>query len=256
MTTANPFDLSGKVAIVTGGNGGLGLGMALGLARAGASVAIAARQRAKAEAALAQLAETGVATHFIETNVASRDACFAMAAETAERFGRIDILVANAGVAAVSRSAELAEADWRRTLDINLSGAFFSAQAVHPHLKAVGGGKIVTMGSMTSIFGAAGAPDYGASKGAVVQLTRALAAEWARDNIQVNCILPGWLSSEMGDRARAWPEVDERIVKRTPARRWGEPGDLAGTAVFLCSAASDFVTGTAIPVDGGYSITL
>lgn len=250
----SPFDLTGRVAIVTGGNGGLGLGMALGLAQAGASVVIAARSRAKAEAALVQIAATGAEAHFVESDVARRDSCLAMTEETVSRFGRIDILIANAGIATGGRAAEMPEEDWRRTLDINLSGTFFSAQAVYPHMKSAGGGKIVTIGSMMSIFGSAGAPDYGASKGAVVQLTRALAAEWARDNIQVNCILPGWLSSEMGDRAKNIPGFLDTVVRRTPAHRWGEPSDLAGTAVFLSSAASDFVTGTAIPVDGGYSI--
>jgi 2-deoxy-D-gluconate 3-dehydrogenase len=127
------------------------------------------------------------------------------------RFGRIDILIADAGIAVGRRAVEMPEADWRRTLDINLSGSFFSAQAVHPHMKAAGGGKIVTIGSMMSIFGAAGAPDYGASKGAVVQLTRALAAEWAR-KIQVNCILPGWIASDMGNRAKSWSSAPPRVA--------------------------------------------
>ena len=164
-------------------------------------------------------------------------------------------MIANAGIGEGARPETMDEAMWRRTLDINLSGSFFSAQAVYPHLKAAGGGKLVMLGSMTSIFGAAGAANYAASKGAVVQLAKSLAIAWARDNIQVNAILPGWLVTDMvaDTKARA-PEFDEGIVARTPARRWGEPDDLAGTAVYLCSRASHFVTGTAIPVDGGYAV--
>jgi 2-deoxy-D-gluconate 3-dehydrogenase len=253
---ANPlFDLTGKVAIVTGGNGGLGLGMALGLAKAGASVAIAARRRDKAETALAALGEVGAKTLFVETDVADRAACFAMADTVAAHFGRLDILIANAGIGVGGRPERMSEADWRRTLDINLSGVFFSAQAVHPHLKAAGGGKIVTIGSMTSIFGAAAAPEYSASKGAVVQLTKSLAIAWARDRIQVNAILPGWLVTDMVGYAMEMPGFSDGIVARTPAGRWGAPADLEGIAVFLCSPGSDFVTGAAIPADGGYSIT-
>jgi 2-deoxy-D-gluconate 3-dehydrogenase len=254
---ANPlFDLTGKVAIVTGGNGGLGLGMALGLAKAGAAVAIAARRRDKAETALAALAEAGARTLFVETDVADRAACFAMAEAVAGHFGRIDILIANAGVATGGRPETMSEADWRRTLDINLSGTFFAAQAVHPHLKAAGGGKIVTIGSMMSIFGSPRAADYGASKGGVVQLTRSLAAAWARHGIQVNAILPGWLVTDLiAETKENAPGFSDAIVARTPAGRWGVPADLEGIAVFLCSPASDFVTGAAIPVDGGYSIT-
>jgi 2-deoxy-D-gluconate 3-dehydrogenase len=256
-TGAGPlFDLAGKVAIVTGGNGGLGLGMALGLARAGASVTIAARRRDKAEAALAALAETGAATLFVETDVADRAACFALADEVARHFGRIDILVANAGVVNAGRPESLSEEAWNQTLAVNLSGTFFAAQAVHPHMKAAGGGKIVTIGSMMSIFGSARAPEYGASKGGVVQLTKALAAAWARDRIQVNAILPGWLVTDMVAPLREnFPGFTDAITARTPAGRWGVPADLEGVAIFLCSPASDFVTGTAIPVDGGYSIT-
>jgi 2-dehydro-3-deoxy-D-gluconate 5-dehydrogenase len=250
------FDLTGKVAIVTGGNGGLGLGMALGLAKAGASIAIAARRRDKAEAALADLAAAGAEAMFVETDVADRAACFAMAEAVAARFGRIDALIANAGVAMGGSPERISEADWRRTLDINLSGVFFAAQAVHPHMKAAGGGKIVTIGSVMSIFGSGTAPGYSASKGAVVQLTKSLADGWARDGIQVNSILPGWLVTDMvADVKENAPGFSDAILARTPARRWGEPADLEGIAIFLCSPASDFVTGAAILVDGGYSIT-
>lgn len=249
------FDLTGKVAIVTGGNGGLGLGMAKGLASAGATVALAARRRDKGEAALAELEAMGARALFVETDVASRDSCFAMAQAVAEQCGRLDILIANAGIASGGRPERMSEETWRGTIDINLSGSFFCAQAVHPHLKAAGGGKIVTLGSMTSIFGSAAAVNYAASKGAVVQLTKSLAIAWARDNIQVNAILPGWLATEIvADAKENAPGFSDAILARTPAGRWGDPSDLAGAALFLCSAASDFVTGAAIPVDGGYSV--
>lgn len=255
MARSGMFDLEGKVAIVTGGNGGLGLGMAEGLARHGAAIAVAARRADKAQDAMERLGALGARTLFVETDVADRDSCFAMAQTVADHFGRIDILVANAGIAQGARAAAMTEDIWRRTLDINLSGTFFCAQAVHPHLQAAGGGKIVAIGSMTSIFGSAGAVNYAASKGAVVQLAKSLAIAWARDNIQVNAILPGWVVTDIVAEAKAKaPGFDEAIVSRTPAQRWGVPEDLAGTAVFLCSAASDFVTGTAIPVDGGYAV--
>lgn len=247
------FDLTGRVAIITGGNGGLGLGMARGLATAGASIAIAARRADKAQAALSALADQGITAMFVETDVADRASCFAMADAVAAHFGRIDILIANAGVANGGRPETMDEAAWRHTLDINLSGTFFCAQAVHPHMKAAGGGKIVTIGSMMSIFGMAHGADYAASKGGVVQLARSLAIAWARDNIQVNAILPGWLDTDMIAQSKANAAFSDSIVRRTPARRWGQPRDLEGAAVFLCSAASDFVTGAAIPVDGGYA---
>ena len=250
------FDLTGKSAIVTGGNGGLGLGMALGLAKAGASVAIAARRRDKAETALDALRAIGAQAMFVQTDVADRGSCTAMAETVAEALGGVDILVANAGIGKGGRPETMTEADWRATLDINLSGVFFSAQAVHPHMKAAGGGKILTVGSMMSIFGSPRAPDYAASKGGVVQLTKSLAAAWARDNIQVNAILPGWLTTDIVAEAKAnAPGFSAAIVARTPARRWGEPDDLEGVAIFLCAPASAFVTGAAIPVDGGYAIT-
>ncbi|MCK9541899.1 MAG: glucose 1-dehydrogenase [Novosphingobium sp.] len=249
------FDLTGKVAVVTGGNGGLGLGMALGLARAGASIAVAARNEDKARPALAAIEAAGARALFVGTDVADRQSCLSMAERIADAFGRIDILVANAGLAGVGHPEDMAEEEWRRVLDVNLSGSFFSTQAVHPHMVAAGGGKIILLGSMTSIFGHGGAAHYAASKGGVVQLAKSLAISWARHNIQVNAVLPGWFATDIVAEAKAAsPEFDAAIVARTPARRWGEPRDLEGVAVFLSSPASDFVTGIAIPVDGGYAI--
>ena len=246
-----PFDLTGRVAIVTGGNGGIGLGMAKGLAAAGARVAIAGRNAAKAEAALREI---GVDAFFVSVDVAERASCFAMAEEVVGIAGRIDVLVNNSGMSNRKRPEDLTAEDWHGVLDVNLSGAFFCCQAVHPHLCRAGGGKIVNIGSMMSLFGAPYAAAYGASKGGIVQLTRSLATAWAAQNIQVNAVLPGWIDTDLTAAAREQVEgLDARVVARTPAGRWGHRDDMAGIAVFLASAASDFVTGAAIPVDGGFS---
>jgi 2-deoxy-D-gluconate 3-dehydrogenase len=178
-----------------------------------------------------------------------------MVDEAAEKLGRLDILVNNAGINIRKQPQEYALEEWREVLDTNLTSAFVASQAAYLHMKRAGGGKIVNIGSMMSIFGAAFVAPYGASKGGIVQLTRALACAWARDRIQVNAVLPGWIDTALTQRARQdVAGLHERVLARTPAGRWGEPEDLAGIAVFLCSKASDFVTGTAIPVDGGYSV--
>ena len=246
------FDLSGRVGIVTGGNGGIGLGIARGLAEAGARVVLVARDSIKGTAAVASL---GAGEHlFLAADVTSLEACRRVAAETVERFGRLDILVNNAGIAIRKAPQDYAEAEWRSVLDTNLTSAFFCAQACHPAMKQGGGGKIINIGSMMSLFGAPYAVPYAASKGGLVQMTKALATAWAEDNIQVNAILPGWIDTALTATARAQvPGLSDQVVARTPAGRWGEPDDLAGAAVFLASAASAFVTGTALPVDGGYS---
>lgn len=249
------FDLSGRVGVVTGGNGGIGLGMARGLAGAGAAIVVAARNRAKSEAALAELALVGGKSVFIPLDVADPASCRAMVDEIVERFGRLDILVNNAGMSIRKPPEEYAVEEWRAVLDTNLTGAFVCAQAAYPAMRRNGGGKIINIGSMMAIFGAAYAAAYSASKGAIVQLTRSLATAWAKDNIQVNAVLPGWIDTELTIAAREQvPGLHERIVRRTPAGRWGVPEDLAGVAVFLASSASDFVTGAAIPVDGGFSV--
>ena len=249
------FDLSGRVAIVTGANGGIGLGMAQALAAAGAKVAIAGRDKEKNRQAL----ETLPGALAVEGDLADEKASRAMVDEAAKRLGRLDILVNNAGMNIRKPPQDLPLESWNQVIGVNLTSAFVCSQAAYPHLKraAAGGnsGKVVNTGSMMSIFGAAYLAPYAASKGGIVQLTKALACAWAKDNIQVNAVLPGWIDTAMTRRARVELEgLHERVLTRTPAGRWGEAKDLGGVAVFLCSAASDFVTGTAIPVDGGYSI--
>jgi 2-dehydro-3-deoxy-D-gluconate 5-dehydrogenase len=250
----NPFDLTGRVAIVTGGNGGLGLGMARGLARAGADIAIAARDKAKSQAAVAELSALTSRCRSYPLQVSAADSCRKMVEQVIGDFGRCDILINNAGMNIRKLPEQLSEHEWRDVIDTNLSGALFCAQAVHPHMKAAGRGKIVNIGSMYSVLGAPTVVAYGASKGGLVALTRSLACAWAPDNIQVNAILPGWLDTDLTRRARRQVDgLHDYVLSRTPAGRWGEPDDMAGAAVFLSSAASDFVTGATLAVDGGYS---
>lgn len=248
------FDLQGKVAIVTGGNGGIGLAMAQGLADAGAGTAVVGRNPDKLQAAVAGLCQQGHQAKAYAVDVCDEAAVSGLMAQVAGDFGRLDILVNNAGINIRKQVQDLALSEWQAVLNTNLTSAFLCSRAAYPQLKKRGG-KVINIGSMTSIFGASFAPAYSASKGGIVQLTRALATAWATDQIQVNAILPGWIETELTQKARI--EVDglnERILARTPAGRWGRPQDLAGIAVFLSSAASDFITGTAIPVDGGYSV--
>jgi 2-deoxy-D-gluconate 3-dehydrogenase len=252
---AGLFDLGGKVAIVTGGNGGIGLGMARGLAEAGADIVIVGRNEAKSNAAVAELKQQGSKAISIVVDVTDKAAVAAMVELVVRELGRVDILVNNAGINIRKPPQALEIEEWDRVIGTNLTSAFLCSQAVYPAMKAAGGGKIINIGSMMSIFGASFAPAYAASKGGIVQFTRSCACAWAADNIQANAILPGWIDTDLTKRARA--EIDglhDRVLARTPAARWGASNDFAGIAVFLSSAASDFVTGTAIPVDGGYSI--
>ena len=248
------FDLKGRIAVVTGGNGGIGLGMARGLARQGAHVVIAARNAEKSAAAVRELERVGGQGAAVTVDVADEASVTALMDGVKTRHGRLDILINNAGMNSRKPVHELSLAEWRQVMDTNLSSAFYACQAAYPELRRAGGGKIINIGSMTSIFGVAFASVYAASKGGIVQLSKSLATAWANDNIQVNAVLPGWIDTELTRNARAQVDgLHERVVARTPAGRWGVPEDLAGVAVFLASAASDFVTGTAIPIDGGYS---
>ena len=251
------FDLTRKVAVVTGGNGGIGLGMARGLARAGARVVVAGRNQAKSALAVGELQALGCDAVAIQVDVNDEASVEGLMAAAVQRCGRLDILVNNAGINIRKPAQELALDEWRRVVDTNLTSIFLCSRAAYVHMKRAGGGKVINIGSMLSIFGASFAPAYGASKGGVVQLTKSLAATWAGDNIQVNAVLPGWIDTELTQQARLdVAGLNERVLARTPAGRWGKSDDLAGVAVFLASAASDFVTGTAIPVDGGYSVQI
>lgn len=249
------FDLTGKVALVTGGNGGIGLGMAKGLAAAGAAVMVAGRNADKNRRAAQSL---GVNADAIAADLTQDSGAKAAVAAAVEKFGRLDIVVNNAGTNIRKAPQDYSLEEWHSVLNINLTSMFLCCQAAYPHLRPQNGkkagGKIINIGSMMSIFGASFAAPYGASKGAVVQLTKSLAVAWAPDNIQINAVLPGWIDTDLTKGAREQVAgLHEKVLARTPAGRWGVPDDMAGIAVFLASRASDFVTGTAIPVDGGYS---
>ena len=251
------FDLSGKVAIVTGGNGGIGLGMACGLAKAGADIAIIGRNTEKNKSALQTISNLGRRCISITADVTQGDAVADMATQVATELGSINILVNNAGTNVRKRPEELSEEDWHLVIDTNLTSAFLCAKACYPYMKDADGGKILNNGSMLSLFGSPWGSVYGSSKGGIMQLTRSLATAWAQDNIQVNCFLPGWIDTELTRTARVQiPELNDKVLDRTPAGRWGTIEDMAGVSVFLASPASDFITGTALPVDGGFSIAI
>jgi 2-deoxy-D-gluconate 3-dehydrogenase len=253
--TTSMFDLSGKVAIVTGGNGGIGLGMARGLAEAGAGIAVVGRNEAKSNAAVADLRSRGVKAISVIADVTDKAAVANMVERVSRELGRIDILVNNAGINIRKPPHTLDPEEWDSVIKTNLTSAFLCSQAAYPAMKQAGGGKIINIGSMMSIFGASFAPAYAASKGGIVQFTRSCAVAWAPDNIQVNALLPGWIDTDLTRRAREQIEgLHDKVLARTPAARWGAIADFAGIAVFLSSSASDFLTGTAIPVDGGFSI--
>ncbi|HZY18698.1 MAG TPA: glucose 1-dehydrogenase [Ramlibacter sp.] len=249
------FNLAGKVALVTGGNGGIGLGMARGLARAGAVVVIAGRNAEKSREAAHALRAQGARADAIEADVTDEGEVERLFAQVGERHGALHILVNNAGTTVRKPAHEMSLDEWRHVMDVNLTSAFLCCRSAHGWLRRQGG-KVINIGSMMSIFGAPYAPSYGASKGGIVQFTRSIATAWAADGIQANAVLPGWIDTDLTRGAREQVAgLNERVLARTPAGRWGAPDDLAGIAVFLASPASDFVTGTAIPVDGGYSIT-
>jgi 2-dehydro-3-deoxy-D-gluconate 5-dehydrogenase len=249
------FDLKGKVAVVTGGNGGIGLGMARGLASAGAQVVVVGRNEAKSRDAVKDLEGRGGQAFALSLDVSDEAAVARLVGEVDRRCGRLDVLVNNAGTNIRKPAHEVSLAEWSFVLNTNLTSAFLCSKAAYPVMKRAGGGKIINIGSMMSIFGASFAPAYSASKGGIVQLTKSMAVAWAKDNIQVNAVLPGWIDTELTRKARAEvPGLNENVLRRTPVGRWGTWDDCAGIAVFLAAPASDFVTGTAIPLDGGFSI--
>lgn len=253
------FDLGSRVAVVTGGNGGIGLAIARALGLAGARVAIAARDRNKSDRAVASLAGRGIEALAIDLDMQDEQSIARMIKAAHAAFGRIDMLVNNAGINRTALAHEFSVDDWRQVLETNLIGAYVACREAYPYMKAGGGGKIINIGSVTAGFGSKRSLPYGASKSALEQMTRSLALAWAGDNIQANIILPGWVETEMttGLRDNHDPQIQrirDTITGRIPAGRWARPDDIAGAAVFLASAASDYVTGSVLTVDGGYSV--
>jgi 2-deoxy-D-gluconate 3-dehydrogenase len=252
------FNLMGKTAIVTGGNRGIGKGISHGFASMNCDIVIAARDTKKTGETLQEIRDKyGVEVLGITSDIQYEEQIESMVEETRDVFGRIDILVNNAGINIRKLPHEYNASEWDKVLGVNLRGAFLCSKAVYPSMKACGSGKVINIGSMTSIFGGAKLAPYGSSKGGIVQLTRSLAVAWAQDNIQVNAILPGWIDTDLTRQACIdIPDLNDRVLSRTPMGRWGIPMDLAGTAIFLACGASDFLTGVALPVDGGYSVFL
>jgi 2-dehydro-3-deoxy-D-gluconate 5-dehydrogenase len=253
MAAPNMFDLSGEVAIVTGGNGGIGRGIALGLAQAGATVAILARGAEKNRAVLSELQALGVRALSLVTDVCDRAQLKPALDQVERELGPVSILVNNAGIAVFGGVLTLEPSDWDRVLETNLTSCFMLSRVAAQSMVTRKAGKIINVASEYSFFGTSGVPSYSAAKGGLLQLTKSMAIELAPYNIQVNAIVPGWIETAMTAPLRQTPLYRE-IITRTPAGRFGTPEECAGAAVFLASHASDFVTGAAVFVDGGYRI--
>ena len=250
---SHPFDLTGRLALVTGGGSGLGLAIARGLSAAGARVVINGRNRAKLDAAAVELAAAGADATVSAFDVADEAAVGAAIAEIERVAGPIDILVNNAAVNIRKAFDEYTLAEWRMLQDANFDGPFLVTRAVVPGMKARRCGKIVNICSLASDIGRPNIVAYAASKGGLKMMTRALAVELAPHNVQVNGIAPGFFTTEMNAPLIANAEFSAWVAKRTPAGRWGNPPEIAGAAVFLASAAANYVTGHILYVDGGFS---
>ncbi len=252
-----PFDLSGKVALITGGNSGIGLGMAQAVAQAGANVAIWGTNPAKNEAARAQLEKTGRTILALQCDVGDERAVDAAFAETAAKLGRVDACFANAGVSGRGNPsfAEMTSEEWHRVLRVNLDGAFYSFRAATRHMvERGGGGVLVGTASLAAIEGAARSEHYAATKGGMISMVRGLAVELARHGIRAHSILPGWIETDMTANAVANEKFRERVLPRIPVRRWGSGADFGGIAVYLMSSASSYHTGDTFLIDGGYAL--
>jgi NAD(P)-dependent dehydrogenase (short-subunit alcohol dehydrogenase family) len=255
MGERNPFDLTGKVAVVTGGNQGIGLGLARGVAKAGADVAVWGRDGARNAEAVQQLEGLGVRAAGIGCDVGDEAQVVAASAATLDALGRIDACFANAGFGIAGPFLETSLNDWNRVIRTNLTGAFLTFREVLKHMVARGGGgKLVATSSIGEICGMPRQESYAATKAALSSMVRALAVEFARHDVQVNAILPGWIETPATEGVKDLPALNDAILHRTPARRWGTPEDLEGVAVYLASDASRFHTGDVLRIDGGYMI--
>lgn len=252
MSQSKLFDLTGRVALVTGGNGGLGRALALGFADAGASVAILGRNAEKNKKVLAELQKIGARAIAMEVDITDRAQIEPSVARVVGELGSVDILVNNAGIGLIKPSLEVPVEEWDQVLAINLTACFLMSQAVGRRMAKRKMGKIINISSIYGLFGNAVAPSYSATKGALINLTKSMAIELAPVNVQVNAIVPGYFHTELTDQFRDLPFYHE-LIRRVPSGRWGEPDELAGAAIFLASRASDFVTGTSVVVDGGFA---
>jgi len=254
MGTIKLFDLTGNVAIITGGNGGIGRSIAIGLAKAGASVAIFARNIEKNKKILSELEELGISAMVLNVDVTDRSALEPALKKVEQELGPVSILVNNAGIKSVSGGIiNETEENWNRVIDTQLNAVFLLSKLVAKSMVENKRGKIINIGSMYSFFGSGRIPSYSAAKGAVIQLTKSIAIEMAPHNIQVNAIVPGWIETDMTASLKTLP-INDEVILRTPAGRWGQPDEVIGTAIYLASKASDFVSGETIRVDGGYAI--
>ena len=253
VQAAELFGLSGRVAAVTGGNGGLGRAIALGLAGAGASVAILGRNEDKNGRVLTELEAIGVPAMAVELDVTHREALAPAVDAIEAQLGGIDILVNNAGNVSVSGGVLKEDpADWDSVIETHLNASFLLSKLAAASMKQRDGGKIINIASIYAFFGSSNSPSYAAAKGGMIQLTKSMAIELAKYDIQVNAIAPGWFETDITAPVRELP-MNDKIMARTPAGRWGQPEEIAGAAIFLASKASSFVTGSTIRVDGGIS---
>jgi len=244
------FSLKGKTALITGGSRGLGKAMAIGLAKAGADVAVVGRKRD--QDIVDQIAAQGVRGQFFEHDLADIDGIPALVARVKAEFGKIDILINNAGVQSRHKAAEFPRKDWDFVIGVNMNAVFFMCQEVGKVMLAQGKGKIINIASLLSFQGGLTVPAYAAAKGAVAQFTKSLSNEWASQGININCIAPGYMDTEMNTALMADPTRSRQIMERIPAGRWGKAEDMVGAAVYLASNASDYVNGSTITVDGGW----
>lgn len=255
MEMQDVFNLKGKAALITGGNGGIGKGIAEGLASAGCDIVIAARNEKKtADAVKDMISKYGVRAIGVNMDVISEQSIQAGVKQALDKFSKINILVNDAGVNIRKMPEEYSVEEWDWILNINLRGAFLCAKTIYPSMKTAGGGKIINIGSMTSLYGLAKVAAYACSKMGILSLTYTLALAWAKDNIQVNALLPGWIDTPLTVSARKdFPGLDDFVTMRTPAARWGKPADFAGAAIFLASDASNYVTAEYLRIDGGFA---
>ncbi|MBW6524536.1 SDR family oxidoreductase [Sphingomonas sp. RHCKR47] len=255
-----PFDLTGRVALITGGNGGIGLGMADALAQAGADVVIWGNNPAKNAAAEAQLAAHGRRVAAVAVDVTDEQAVEAGIADVVARMGRLDFVAANAGTGKSAPAFDQFPTEtWRRVLAVNLDGVFWTLRAAARHMRTRAeagdpGGSLIVTSSTSAIHGAPRNQAYAASKGAVLSMIRGIAVEYARFGVRANAVLPGWVRSDMTGSLQENEKFNERVIARVPVRRWGEPADFGGVAVYLVSDASRFHTGDSLVIDGGYTV--